>query len=184
MTLNQSVFLNLLQVESLSDFYEVCKGLELARNFQFPVLRASTIVSCNYGRVYRRNTTDGICPGRDTEEDIEPAEDTNSSVDEAKPEPMDDFNVSNDDPAPPPPPPPPTFNSQDPDDLLGGGLDSLTPFLISWVSYMIALLLLRSNNVADNLGALRANDELLDLRLGDSGTKLSKFSNYIRIVFD
>lgn len=29
----------LLQATGLSDFYEVCKGLELARNFQFPVLR-------------------------------------------------------------------------------------------------------------------------------------------------
>ncbi|CAA7033760.1 unnamed protein product [Microthlaspi erraticum] len=28
-----------LQARNLSDFYEVCKGLELARNFQFPVLR-------------------------------------------------------------------------------------------------------------------------------------------------
>ncbi|XP_042005395.1 putative clathrin assembly protein At2g01600 [Salvia splendens] len=27
------------QANSLSDFYEICKGLELARNFQFPVLR-------------------------------------------------------------------------------------------------------------------------------------------------
>ncbi|CAH9146398.1 unnamed protein product [Cuscuta epithymum] len=27
------------QAASLSDFYEVCKGLELARNFQFPILR-------------------------------------------------------------------------------------------------------------------------------------------------
>jgi hypothetical protein len=27
------------QARSLSDFYEACKGLELARNFQFPVLR-------------------------------------------------------------------------------------------------------------------------------------------------
>ncbi|GFP96643.1 putative clathrin assembly protein at2g01600 [Phtheirospermum japonicum] len=27
------------QAASLSDFYEICKGLELARNFQFPVLR-------------------------------------------------------------------------------------------------------------------------------------------------
>ncbi|KAE8678228.1 hypothetical protein F3Y22_tig00111427pilonHSYRG00063 [Hibiscus syriacus] len=27
------------QANSLSDFYDVCKGLELARNFQFPVLR-------------------------------------------------------------------------------------------------------------------------------------------------
>jgi len=27
------------QAENLSDFYEFCKGLELARNFQFPTLR-------------------------------------------------------------------------------------------------------------------------------------------------
>ncbi|KVH97668.1 AP180 N-terminal homology (ANTH) domain-containing protein [Cynara cardunculus var. scolymus] len=31
------------QAGSLSDFYEVCKGLELARNFQFPVLREEYI---------------------------------------------------------------------------------------------------------------------------------------------
>lgn len=30
---------SMMQAASLSDFYEVCKGLELARNFQFPVLR-------------------------------------------------------------------------------------------------------------------------------------------------
>lgn len=29
----------ILQATSLSDFYEVCRGLDLARNFQFPVLR-------------------------------------------------------------------------------------------------------------------------------------------------
>ncbi|XP_076915399.1 serine/threonine-protein kinase TOR-like [Bidens hawaiensis] len=44
--------------------------------------------------------------------------------------------------------------------------------------------LLESNDVADNLGALRAMDELIDLKLGASGTKVSKFSNYMRIVFD
>ncbi|KAM0066920.1 putative non-specific serine/threonine protein kinase [Helianthus debilis subsp. tardiflorus] len=44
--------------------------------------------------------------------------------------------------------------------------------------------LLESNDVADNLGALRATDELIDLKLGASGTKVSKFSNYMRIVFD
>ena len=27
-----------LQAERLSDFYEVCKGLDLARSFQFPTL--------------------------------------------------------------------------------------------------------------------------------------------------
>lgn len=32
-------FLRVTQAESLADFYEYCKGLELARNFQFPTLR-------------------------------------------------------------------------------------------------------------------------------------------------
>ncbi|GJV45701.1 putative ribonuclease H-like domain-containing protein [Tanacetum coccineum] len=147
-----------LQAESLSDFYEVCKGLELARNFQFPVLREplqSFLATMKeyIGETPRMEYPERLMLTYKPEEDVEPAEDTNSSVDEAKPEPMDDFNVSNDDPAPAPPPPPPTFNSQDP-------------------------LMIYCNNVADNLGALRATDELIDLRLGDSGTKVSKFSNY------
>ncbi|GJS55387.1 putative clathrin assembly protein [Tanacetum coccineum] len=167
---------------SLSDFYEVCKGLELARNFQFPVLREPLQSFVATMEEYIGETPRIVYIPTETleyperlmltykpKEDVETAEDTNSSVNEAKPEPMDDFNVSNDDPGPPPPPPPPTFNSQDPDDLLL--YDRITN-------------LLRSNNVADNLGALRATDELIDLRVGDSGTKVSKFSNYVRIVFD
>lgn len=35
----RTIFGFLMQAGSLSDFYDVCKGLELARNFQFPVLR-------------------------------------------------------------------------------------------------------------------------------------------------
>lgn len=35
-------FLGCLQAENLADFYEYCKGLELARNFQFPTLRQVT----------------------------------------------------------------------------------------------------------------------------------------------
>ena len=38
--------LSFLQAASLSDFYEVCKGLELARNFQFPVLREACLCNC------------------------------------------------------------------------------------------------------------------------------------------
>uniref|UniRef100_A0A0E0LF73 ENTH domain-containing protein n=1 Tax=Oryza punctata TaxID=4537 RepID=A0A0E0LF73_ORYPU len=36
--------------KSLSDFYDLCRGLELARNFQFPVLREaiSFTLACNY----------------------------------------------------------------------------------------------------------------------------------------
>ncbi|XP_058080505.1 serine/threonine-protein kinase TOR isoform X2 [Magnolia sinica] len=44
--------------------------------------------------------------------------------------------------------------------------------------------LLESNDVAENLGALRAIDELIDVQLGESASKVSKFSNYMRIVFD
>ncbi|KAK6945935.1 Phosphatidylinositol 3-/4-kinase, catalytic domain [Dillenia turbinata] len=44
--------------------------------------------------------------------------------------------------------------------------------------------LLESNDFAENLGALRAVDELIDLALGESASKVSRFSNYIRTVFD
>jgi FKBP12-rapamycin complex-associated protein len=44
--------------------------------------------------------------------------------------------------------------------------------------------LLESNDVAENLGALRAIDELIDLALGESALKVSKFSNYMRTVFE
>ncbi|KAK3011996.1 hypothetical protein RJ639_011254, partial [Escallonia herrerae] len=44
--------------------------------------------------------------------------------------------------------------------------------------------LLESSDVAENLGALRAIDELVDLTLGESASKFSRFSNYIRTVFE
>lgn len=44
--------------------------------------------------------------------------------------------------------------------------------------------LLESNEVAENLGALRAIDELIDVALGENASKVSKFSGYMRIVFD
>lgn len=34
-----------MQAENLADFYEYCKGLDLARNFQFPTLRQVLFVS-------------------------------------------------------------------------------------------------------------------------------------------
>lgn len=39
------------QAGSLSDFYEVCRGLELARNFQFPNLRE--VLNLKFFRVHR-----------------------------------------------------------------------------------------------------------------------------------
>lgn len=44
--------------------------------------------------------------------------------------------------------------------------------------------LLESSDVAENLGALRAIDELIDLKLGENASKVSKFSNYMRTVFE
>ncbi|KAF5177476.1 Serine/threonine-protein kinase TOR [Thalictrum thalictroides] len=44
--------------------------------------------------------------------------------------------------------------------------------------------LLESNDVAENLGALRAIDELIDVALGESASKVSRFSNYMRNVFE
>ncbi|XP_077223933.1 target of rapamycin isoform X2 [Tasmannia lanceolata] len=44
--------------------------------------------------------------------------------------------------------------------------------------------LLESHDVAENLGALRAIDELIDVTLGESASKVSKFSNYMRAVFE
>ncbi|KAG5526253.1 hypothetical protein RHGRI_032514 [Rhododendron griersonianum] len=44
--------------------------------------------------------------------------------------------------------------------------------------------LLESNDVAENLGALRAIDELIDVSLGENASKVSRFSNYMRTVFE
>ncbi|KAK9286670.1 hypothetical protein L1049_015071 [Liquidambar formosana] len=44
--------------------------------------------------------------------------------------------------------------------------------------------LIESNDVAENLGALRAIDELIDVALGESASKVSKLSNYMRHVFE
>lgn len=44
--------------------------------------------------------------------------------------------------------------------------------------------LLDSNDVAENMGALRAIDELIDVALGESASKVSKFSGYVRTVFE
>ncbi|XP_047315173.1 serine/threonine-protein kinase TOR isoform X1 [Impatiens glandulifera] len=44
--------------------------------------------------------------------------------------------------------------------------------------------LLESNDVADNLGALRAIDELIDVPLGENTLKISRFFGYMRTVFE
>ncbi|XP_072960137.1 serine/threonine-protein kinase TOR [Typha angustifolia] len=44
--------------------------------------------------------------------------------------------------------------------------------------------LLESNDVAENLVALRAIDALIDVSFGESASKVSKFSSYLRMVFE
>ncbi|ERM95810.1 serine/threonine-protein kinase TOR isoform X2 [Amborella trichopoda] len=44
--------------------------------------------------------------------------------------------------------------------------------------------LIDGNDVAENLGALRAIDVLIDVKLGESASKVSKFSNFIKDVFN
>ncbi|KAH7836314.1 hypothetical protein Vadar_034584 [Vaccinium darrowii] len=44
--------------------------------------------------------------------------------------------------------------------------------------------LLESNDVGENLGALRAIDELIDVSLGENASKVSRFSSYMRTVFE
>ncbi|CAM8904260.1 unnamed protein product [Rhodiola kirilowii] len=44
--------------------------------------------------------------------------------------------------------------------------------------------MLNSNSVAENLGALRAIDELIDVPLGENASKVSKISHYMQVVFE
>lgn len=44
--------------------------------------------------------------------------------------------------------------------------------------------LLESNDPDENMGALRIIDELIDVSIGENASKVSRFSNYVRMVFD
>ncbi|GMI75204.1 hypothetical protein like AT2G01600 [Hibiscus trionum] len=109
------------QANSLSDFYEVCKGLELARNFQFPVLReppqSFLITMEEYIREAPRVVSVPTEPLLLTYRPEEgPSEDTTLSNDEPEPSaPADDDAVSSVEIAPPPPP----QTNMDTRDLLG-----------------------------------------------------------------
>ncbi|KAF5750151.1 clathrin assembly family protein [Tripterygium wilfordii] len=88
------------QAGSLSDFYEVCRGLELARNFQFPVLREppqSFLTTMEeYIREAPRVVTVPSEPLLLTYRPEEgPSEDTKSDTDEPEPPPSDEVAVSN-----------------------------------------------------------------------------------------
>ncbi|KAL0446758.1 UNVERIFIED_CONTAM: putative clathrin assembly protein [Sesamum latifolium] len=118
------------QANSLSDFYEVCKGLELARNFQFPVLREPPQSFLVTMEEYIREAPRMVSvpsvaleyPERlmltYKEEDVPPpSEETKIVSEEPGPPQSDEVAISTAETAPPPPPPPPT--NLDTDDLLG-----------------------------------------------------------------
>ncbi|KAA3483076.1 ENTH/ANTH/VHS superfamily protein [Gossypium australe] len=112
------------QANSLSDFYEVCKGLELARNFQFPVLREPPQSFLATMEEYIREAPRVVSVPTEPllqltyRPEEGPSEDTKLSNDEPEPSaPADDNAASTVETAPPPPPP--TQTNMDTGDLLG-----------------------------------------------------------------
>ncbi|PPR89326.1 hypothetical protein GOBAR_AA31360 [Gossypium barbadense] len=111
------------QANSLSDFYEVCKGLELARNFQFPVLREPPQSFLATMEEYIREAPRVVSVPTEPllqltyRPEEGPSEDTKLSNDEPEPSaPADEnaaFTVET-----APPPPPPTQTNMDTGDLL------------------------------------------------------------------
>ncbi|KDP38084.1 hypothetical protein JCGZ_04727 [Jatropha curcas] len=120
------------QAVSLSDFYEVCKGLELARNFNFPVLREPPQSFLTTMEEYIREAPRVVSVPNEPllqltyrpEDGPSEAEETNLPSDEPEPAPKDDVAISNVEIAPPTPPTPPQ-NKMDTGDLLG--LDYAAP---------------------------------------------------------
>ncbi|XP_070667123.1 putative clathrin assembly protein At2g01600 isoform X3 [Malus domestica] len=112
------------QAAGLSDFYDVCKGLELARNFQFPVLREPPQSFLITMEEYISEAPRAVTVPNETllltYRPEEPSEDAKLSGDESEPPALDIVPVSNvEAEAPLPPPPPPPQSSMATGDLLG-----------------------------------------------------------------
>ncbi|KAD2804200.1 hypothetical protein E3N88_37577 [Mikania micrantha] len=158
------------QAGSLSDFYEVCKGLELARNFQFPVLREPPQSFLATMEEYIREAPRLVMgptqplefPERlmltykPEEDNTLHEEETEAPVDEPKTIPADDTANSNGVHEPTQSPPPPTFNSRDPDDLLGLNFDAPNGSAIE-ESNALALAIVPSDSVSSG-SAFQAKD--------------------------
>ncbi|KAL8218685.1 hypothetical protein R6Q57_022058 [Mikania cordata] len=158
------------QAGSLSDFYEVCKGLELARNFQFPVLREPPQSFLATMEEYIREAPRLVMgptqplefPERlmltykPEEDNTLHEEETEAPVDEPKTLPADDTANSNGVHEPTQSPPPPTFNSRDPDDLLGLNFDAPNGSAIE-ESNALALAIVPSDSVSSG-SAFQAKD--------------------------
>ncbi|QCD83674.1 putative clathrin assembly protein At2g01600 [Vigna unguiculata] len=113
------------QAASLSDFYDVCKGLELARNFQFPALREPPQSFLTTMEEYIKEAPRVVTVPSEPllqltyRPEVLAIEDTKPSVEEQEPPPVpvDNNVVSDSEPAPPPPPP--SHNNFETGDLLG-----------------------------------------------------------------
>ncbi|CAI9779136.1 unnamed protein product [Fraxinus pennsylvanica] len=155
------------QAANLSDFYEVCKGLELARNFQFPVLKEPPQSFLVTMEEYIREAPRMVSVPNGTleyperlqltyrQEDVPlPSEDAKVLSEEAKQPPSDDAAVSTTEAAVPPPPPLP--NNLDTDDLLG--LNTIAPDASAMEeSNMLALAIVPSDTTFDS-SALQSKD--------------------------
>lgn len=114
------------QAGSLSDFYEICKGLELARNFQFPVLREPPQSFLTTMEEYIREAPRVVSVPSEPllqltyrpEEGPSEAEETKLPSDEPEPVPSDDVAIPSVEIALPTPTTPPQ-NNMDAGDLLG-----------------------------------------------------------------
>uniref|UniRef100_A0A1J3EZ79 Putative clathrin assembly protein n=1 Tax=Noccaea caerulescens TaxID=107243 RepID=A0A1J3EZ79_NOCCA len=117
------------QARSLSDFYEACKGLELARNFQFPVLREPPQSFLTTMEEYIKEAPRAVdAPAEPLlltyrPDDGLPSEDTEPSHEESEVLPSENVVFVSEETEPSPQPPlPPASNTQniiDTDDLLG-----------------------------------------------------------------
>ncbi|KAK4765608.1 hypothetical protein SAY86_026698 [Trapa natans] len=123
------------QAGNLSDFYDICKGLELARNFQFPVLRKppqSFLATMEEyvkeaPRVVNVETVAPLLQLTYNPEVLE--EDSNVLAEEPEPVPLEDIAAPVAEVALPPPPPS-TQNNLDTGDLLGLNDNTTDPFAI------------------------------------------------------
>lgn len=116
------------QAANLSDFYEVCKGLELARNFQFPVLREPPQSFLTTMEEYIREAPRMVTAPSEPMLQLTyrpeegPSEETIIASDEHEPQASDDGVVPNVEIITPTPPPP--QHNLETGDLLGLGYNS------------------------------------------------------------